>query len=393
MPGPPSAFVGQPPLTADDTLIVHGWQVLMGMGRSDPSLGLTIAKKPPPRGQTESSDTTNIAVGCAISMVLMTLFTGTRLTIRATNKALIWGMDDWAIIAGTLCAMVLPIVYCYKLVNAGGGKHVYNVTYWELANHQAMSSVTFGLFYVAVSVIKISIVFFYMRLSAFASRGWTWAHRIFIAALTIGAIISVVLAFVWCDPYTGDIRLVGRRNIKPKCIPLFNMGVGYSVWHILSDCLLCVVPFMILWRVQMNFWTKFSVCIAGVIGLGNVGVTLARVLNQASALARRGAFDLTYTATSTFAYSISELTLGVMTANLPVLSVIVTKTVKILSGSIVSRGRNPDTPGGKGHPRFYKRKLDDGSDTEFGALRADGAQPTVRHDVEYVFLEEAKVQR
>lgn len=102
MPGPPSASVGQPPLTADDTLIVHGWQVLLGMGRSDPSLGLTIAKRPPPPGQTEGSDTTSIAVGCAISMVLMTLFTGTRLTIRATNKALIWGMDDWAIIAGTV---------------------------------------------------------------------------------------------------------------------------------------------------------------------------------------------------------------------------------------------------------------------------------------------------
>lgn len=158
-----------------------------------------------------------------------------------------------------------------------------------------MAPVTFGLFYVAVSLIKISIVFFYMRLSAFASRAWTWAHRIFIAALTIGAIISVVLAFVQCDPYTGDIRLVGRKDVKPKCIPLFNMGVGYSVWHILSDCLLCVVPFLMLWRVQMKFWTKFSVCIAGVIGLGNVAVTVARVFDQASVQARRGPFDLTCT--------------------------------------------------------------------------------------------------
>ncbi|KAI4087052.1 MAG: hypothetical protein LQ344_007056 [Seirophora lacunosa] len=374
MPGPPSASVGQPPLTADDTLIVHGWQVLLGMGRSDPSLGLTIAKRPPPPGQTEGSDTTSIAVG-------------------STNKALIWGMDDWAIIAGTLAAMILPVIYCYKLVNAGGGKHVYDVTYWELANHQAMAPVTFGLFYVAVSLIKISIVFFYMRLSAFASRAWTWAHRIFIAALTIGAIISVVLAFVQCDPYTGDIRLVGRKDVKPKCIPLFNMGVGYSVWHILSDCLLCVVPFLMLWRVQMKFWTKFSVCIAGVIGLGNVAVTVARVFDQASVQARRGPFDLTYTATSTFGYSITELTLGVMTANLPVLSVIVTKTVEMLTGSIISRGRTADTPGSNGRPRFYKRKLHDGSETEFGALRDGGAQPTIRHDVEYVSLEEGKAHR
>ena len=35
--------------------------------------------------------------------------------------------------------MNLPIIYSYKLVNAGGGKHVYDVTYWELANHQSVS--------------------------------------------------------------------------------------------------------------------------------------------------------------------------------------------------------------------------------------------------------------
>ena len=102
MPGPPSANVGQPPLTADDLLIVHGWQVLLGMGQKDPSLGLTIAAKPPPPGQPHDSHTTSIAVGCAISMVLMILFTGTRLLIRGINKSLIWGMDDWTILFGTV---------------------------------------------------------------------------------------------------------------------------------------------------------------------------------------------------------------------------------------------------------------------------------------------------
>ncbi|KAI4268021.1 MAG: hypothetical protein L6R38_007995 [Xanthoria sp. 2 TBL-2021] len=240
MPGPISAIVGQPPLTADDTLIVHGWQVLLGMGQKDPSAGLTVAAKPPPPGQPHTSDTTNIAVGCAISLVLMTLFTGTRLIIRGTNKTLVWGMDDWTILVATLCAMIVPVIYCYKMVNAGGGKHVYDLTYWELANHQAMAPITFGLFYVAISLIKISIVCFYMRLTAFASRAWMWTHRIFIAALTIGGIIQLVISLTYCDPYNGDIREVGRQNTKPKCLPLFNIGVGYSVWHIFSDCLLFV---------------------------------------------------------------------------------------------------------------------------------------------------------
>ncbi|KAL8967778.1 MAG: hypothetical protein Q9183_002763, partial [Haloplaca sp. 2 TL-2023] len=292
MPGPPSAIVGQPPLTADDTLIVHGWQVMFGMGDKDPSLGLTMAKKPPSPGQSEPDRSAEVAVGCAISVAFMLLFTGTRLFIRSTNRALVWGTDDWTIILATLCSLTLPVIYFYKLALAGGGRHIYTVTYWELANHQTMASPAFGFFYVAVSVIKISIVCFYMRLTAFASRAWMWTHRIFITALIIGAIISFTISMAQCNPYYSNIREIGRQNVQPKCIPLLKMGLGLSWWHIATDILLCFLPFIMLWRVQMKFWTKFKVCIAGVIGLANVGTSIARQYASASARAPQ-AFDIT----------------------------------------------------------------------------------------------------
>ena len=97
-------------------------------------------------------------------------------------------------------------------------------------------------------------------------------------------------------------------------------------------------------------------------------------------------------ATSTFVYSISELTLGVMTANLPVLSVIATKTMELLSGSKYLRDRSAPDSSGNSRPKFYKRRINSDSDTEFGALNAAG-KPTVRHDVEYVTLEEVEAQQ
>ncbi|KAL8687507.1 MAG: hypothetical protein Q9218_006342 [Villophora microphyllina] len=417
MPGPLSAFVGQPPLTPDDKLIVHGWQVLFGMGKADPSKGLQIAIKPPPPGHPHESDTDGIAVGCAISLFLMALFTGTRLLLRATNRNLVWGMDDWAILLATvsfslslatilrsrpdadntaaakLTAMSIPIMYCYKLVNAGAGKHVYDVTYWELANHQTLSIPAFALFYVAVALTKISIVLFYMRLAAFASRGWMIAHRTFIVCLAICATISLFITVFYCDPpVTGNIREVGRRNVKPQCLSLVNLIIGFNTWHILSDCLLLVVPFMMLWRVQMKKTTKLKVCIAGVIGFANVGLALARTIVQVTA--KETGFDLTSdlyedTATYSFAYSASELTLGVMTANLPVLSFVVTKTVEMLSWSSVSSNRSPERTEGDKRRSYIRRLHDDSkleSEAEFRGLRGAHSwegRPTVRHDVEY----------
>ncbi|KAL8772644.1 MAG: hypothetical protein Q9209_002305 [Squamulea sp. 1 TL-2023] len=355
MPGPLSAIVGKPPLTADDKLIVHGFQVLLGMGKKDPSLGLTIAKKPPPPGQPHPDERDRLIAGVTISLCLMTLFTGTRLYLRATHRGLVWGWDDWTIILGTI------------------------------------STPSYALFYIAINVIKISIVLFYMRLGAFASRAWMWTHRIFIAVLTIAAIIQLFLTVFQCDPpIYANIREIGRRNVKPVCLPLVDMTVGFSVWTILTDGCLLVVPFMMLWRVQMKWSMKLKVCIAGVVGLGNVALSIARTIAQATARRGKG-FDLTYTATFTFGYSVAELTLGVFTANLPVLSYIVTKTVESLSWSKISSNRSPERGNdSKGSPKFCKRRNQD--EVEFEGLRRPGGRPTVRHDVEYGSSEYLEVQ-
>lgn len=152
----------------------------------------------------------------------------------------------------------------------------------------------FALFYIAVAVIKISIVLFYMRLTAFASRGWMITHQVFIACLSICAIVSLLITVFECNPpIYASIREIARRNTKPKCMPIINLIIGFNSWHILSDCLLLVVPFLMLWRVQMKTMTKLKVCIAGVIGFANVGLALARTVLQATA--KQTGFDLTCT--------------------------------------------------------------------------------------------------
>ena len=74
-------------------------------------------------------------------------------------------------------------------------------------------------------------------------------------------------------------------------MPILNLVIGFNVWHILSDCLLLVVPFMMLWKVQMAWSTKLKVCGAGIVGFANVGLALARTIVQATE-PQKG-FDLT----------------------------------------------------------------------------------------------------
>ncbi|KAL8686134.1 MAG: hypothetical protein Q9218_007323 [Villophora microphyllina] len=347
MPGPPSALVGLPPLTHDDREIIHGFNILLGHPNLDPSKGLILALKRPPPGQDDGNLVANLAAGCAISLFLMTVFTGTRLSIRASRKCLAWGLDDWAIIVAT---------------NAGAGKHVYDVTYWELANFKTVSTAIFACFWVAIAAIKISLILFYMRLTAFTSRTWTIAHRTFIIVLVLCAIVSVIVSAFQCNPtFATNVREISRTGIQPKCIPTLNLVIGLNIWNILADCLLLVVPFMMLWRVQMKQSTKLKVCIAGVIGFANIGFAIGRTVAQAKEQDK--VFDLTHTGPTTFMYSATELTLGIFTANIPVLSALVTKGVEMLSWSSVSRDGSPDSSEDKRSKvsKFYERRIHDDS--------------------------------
>lgn len=137
--------------------------------------------------------------------------------------------------------------------------------------------------YVALAAIKISIILFYMRLTAFTSKGWMLAHRLFIALLCICAIVTVfVIAFQCKPPIRANIRELARRNVEIHCFPILNLIIGFNVWNVISDIALLVVPFKLLWNVQLKWTTKFRVCIAGVVGMANVGLSIGRAVQQST---------------------------------------------------------------------------------------------------------------
>ena len=146
-----------------------------------------------------------------------------------------------------------------------------------------MGSIGLIPFYVALAATKISIVLFYMRLSSFTSKGWMLTHRIMIGILCICAIVTTfVTAFQCLPPIRANVREMARRNVRPKCLPIFQEIVGFNVWHILTDIVLLVIPFKLLWKIQLKWTTKLRVCIAGIVGIANVALSLARTILQAT---------------------------------------------------------------------------------------------------------------
>ena len=210
--------------------------------------------------------------------------------------------------------------------------------------------------YVALAAIKIAIVLFYMRLTAFTSKTWMLFHKLLIILLVGCALATCLVAGLQCKPiFKNDIRRIGREGIHLKCIPILNLVYGFNVWHIVTDFILLVVPFKLLWRVQLMWTTKLRVCIAGIVGLANIALSIARAVDQATesdagweltCMLSSPSSPLTMTlfplfcaivvlmknadTADQFNYLNAEVTLGVFTANLPILSVIATRATKRL---------------------------------------------------------------
>ena len=112
---PPSAFIGQPPLTDDDYWIVRGMQLTAGLSDPHPQKGIKLSLQKPPPGQYHfETKGPQIIAGSAVAIALMFLFTATRIMIRCSKKRAYFGKDDWFIIPGCVSSSLLP----------SGGLHV-----------------------------------------------------------------------------------------------------------------------------------------------------------------------------------------------------------------------------------------------------------------------------
>lgn len=97
---------------------------------ADPKLGYQRMPKQPP-GYIHHDKSAGIIAGMAVSIAIMVLVTGLRLSLRFFKAGLRSGADDWVLMPAATLAMMYPILQIVMVTHGGGGKHVWDVTYAE----------------------------------------------------------------------------------------------------------------------------------------------------------------------------------------------------------------------------------------------------------------------
>ncbi len=155
------------------------------------------------------------------------------------------------------------MVIVHVSVMQGLGKHIYDVPPANLSNISFLGNFT-GTFSILAAVwSKTAFAITLLRLMRGRMRAFIW-----FLIITVNIAMSLNAIFVWlrCMPVakTWNPYLEGVCW-APQVYPIFGMcAAGYSA---LLDFVLALLPWQIIWRLQMKTREKFGVGIAMSMGI------------------------------------------------------------------------------------------------------------------------------
>lgn len=182
-----------------------------------------------------------------------------------------FGLDDWVMVFAAALSTTIFAMFV-TLTKIGLGHHAEYFTYVRMDMFMPLFKILWWyawLVVIAYSAIKISIALFLLRL-ADHRRKWRWVLYGIIVVLvlfTIGSVLSLILQ---CRPIAAawDFSLrppAGNAVCYDQDI-YRNTGVFNSVFNLVSDLILALLPIPMVWKLQTNIRTRISLCI--VLGLG-----------------------------------------------------------------------------------------------------------------------------
>ncbi|KAI9808699.1 MAG: hypothetical protein M1825_003851 [Sarcosagium campestre] len=310
-----SALIGDPPATQDDYYIVKG-MLVVAKSTKDPRQGVAL---PPTRPQNPSYDDEGgkVLAGLIVAITLIIVITGGRILARRWHKLSALGWDDLLIIFAAAGAVTWFSIVIAMVRQAGVGRHIYNVTYHEWYMFSRYGYIDLIVFFVTVSLTKLSIICFNWRLTGITSRTWRNVHRVFFVCVACYFLIALFWSVFRCNPPTAATSLItmGKEADRVKCLSTNVMGTTLTSLHVAFDWALLIIPIVVLIRLQTSLKTKLRCIIPlSIGGLSCVGA----VMRMHYQLYPRP--DTTWTFRHQLAWTTVDLTCAVTVTSLPAIN-------------------------------------------------------------------------
>lgn len=198
--------------------------------------------------------------------VLCTIAVALRFLCRRLVKAVLW-WDDWIILAALIVEWGLSAVLLYETADLNFGRHIELIKQWQIVPFAKTLVATQVLYYVAQTLIKISLLLLYHRLFS--------VNKHFRTALIVTGVLVIMwfLASFWdtifeCVPVQAEWNK-GIRNARCQSIRELALGAGIS--NLILDVLSLLLPVPMVWQLHVS--KRIKVSLTGIFLLGGLCVT------------------------------------------------------------------------------------------------------------------------
>ncbi|OAK93865.1 hypothetical protein IQ06DRAFT_287418 [Phaeosphaeriaceae sp. SRC1lsM3a] len=252
----------------------------------------------------------SVVTWCLVSVA--GAFLAVRLWIRQ-HQGKIW-LDDCTLVVSWVLLLVQVIINQLS-INIGYGKHTFDLDLRNVDRMMYYGAAELTIYTVAIALSKISFGITLLRLT----DGW---YRVFvwfaISTLAIFALPATIIPWVQCKPLAKTFV----DFIPGECVnkqPSVVYGRFQAVWSALMDVSLALLPWKIIWGLQMRTAEKIGVCIAMSLGI-LAGVTS---IIRSTYIAKLTVQDVSYESYKSIIWAVAECAMTIVATSIPVLRVIV----------------------------------------------------------------------
>jgi len=124
---------------------------------------------------------------------------------------------------------------------------------------------------ISTTLIKISILCFYRRLSGSLKTVFVYGVWAAIASCVIYGLIYTFLLIFTCNPVIGNFRLFDiawRLKNELTCLNEGAIIVSCAIISTIQDLVICLLPIFLVWNLKMPKRQKAALC--GIFALGLV---------------------------------------------------------------------------------------------------------------------------
>lgn len=215
--------------------------------------------------------------------IILGVFSGTSILLRIGSKIFFlhsdFGLDDLFTILSFCCCVPSIAIIIHGTAIYGLGRDIWTLEFDDITTFTFFFYLLEVLYFPLISLLKMSLLFFYLRIFSFGlAHKLLWGTIIFNA---LYGIIFVCLAAFQCNPISyfwtkWDGKHEGTWYINLPCIPLpnsniFSLNINAIGWanasiSIVLDLWILAIPLWYLRSLNLHWKKKIGVAVMFLVG-------------------------------------------------------------------------------------------------------------------------------